>query len=59
MYVHEELKKVRGQGTLAASVSLAAFGKDLDKGGAGKVISADSPVAPAESSSSATKVQRK
>jgi hypothetical protein len=37
-----------------AFVSLAAFGKDLNKGGAGKVTPADSPVAPAESSSSAT-----
>ncbi|EJM17016.1 hypothetical protein PMI21_02778 [Pseudomonas sp. GM18] len=36
-----------------ALVSLAAFGNDLNRGGAGKVTSADFPVASAESSSSA------
>ncbi|MFS2097040.1 hypothetical protein ACCC96_28960 [Pseudomonas sp. Pseusp11] len=34
-----------------AFVSLAAFGKDLNKGGAGKVTSSDAPVTPADSSS--------
>ncbi|WMJ02922.1 hypothetical protein RBU55_15530 [Pseudomonas chlororaphis subsp. aurantiaca] len=37
-----------------AFVSLAAFGKDLNKEGAGKVTSADSPVAPVESSSNSS-----
>ncbi len=35
-----------------AFVSLAAFGKDLNKGGAGKVTSSDAPVTPPDSSSS-------
>ncbi|AQY66436.1 YobI family P-loop NTPase [Pseudomonas veronii] len=37
-----------------AFVSLAAFGKDLNNGGAGKVTSTDAPVAPANSSSNTT-----
>ena len=37
-----------------AFVSLAAFGKDLNKGGAGKSASTDAPVAPADSNSNTT-----
>ncbi|MEX5688937.1 YobI family P-loop NTPase [Pseudomonas silesiensis] len=37
-----------------AFVSLAAFGKDLNKGGAGKVTSTDAPAAPADSGSNTT-----
>ncbi|MDR7283170.1 hypothetical protein J2X84_001994 [Pseudomonas corrugata] len=37
-----------------AFISLAAFGKDLNSGGAGKVTATDAPVAPADSSTNTT-----